>query len=460
MLGGVAILVFIAVVVVARQRRRQKYLSMQLFESEEALLRSEETAQEFRKAWEIMWDELEDIDRSSIGVGAAGEVFRCKWRGIPVAVKVLHAHRMELADTEEMDKEASMLRTVRHAHIVQFYGAGVRPPEHIPFIVTELMELGSLTQVLEQTELPWAVKYRFAFEIATGMKLVHSLGRMHRDLKSGNILVTSVSGVMRVKVADFGTATLLGDGIAKADWRDTRAAAYKANATLAGSSDAGAAGAGASSANSSSTVKFAGSTATASLRSNLLDDSTAGESVVYGSVNEHASNISEATLPSAGGSSGVGTSSEHTNLSIPSASSAPRSSYSRTFTKMIGTPLWMAPEVLAIDKYGPSADVYSYAMVMWEIAAQAIPWHDTEYGGLGFADELLKQIRRGDRPPIQEHWPAPFVRIMQWAWSLDPITRPRFAEIVDLLKTASDEYAQNGSASASGGHSVQMESLK
>ena len=46
------------------------------------------------------------------------------------------------------------------------------------------------------------MKNRFALDIAQGMAHVHGLNRMHRDLKSGNCLVSST---LRIKVADFGT---------------------------------------------------------------------------------------------------------------------------------------------------------------------------------------------------------------------------------------------------------------
>ena len=66
-----------------------------------------------------------------------------------VAVKVLTAVYVESYELrEEMDREATMLQTLRHAHVVQFLGAGVTD-EGMPFIVTELMELGSLTSILQ-----------------------------------------------------------------------------------------------------------------------------------------------------------------------------------------------------------------------------------------------------------------------------------------------------------------------
>ena len=88
---------------------------------------------------------------------------------------------------------------VRHPNIVQFYGAGITY-EGVPFLVTELMELGSLRDVLAAQTLDWPTRFRFARETALGIGLVHSLNRLHRDLKSANILVSAVSGVMRLKV--------------------------------------------------------------------------------------------------------------------------------------------------------------------------------------------------------------------------------------------------------------------
>ena len=75
----------------------------------------------------------------------------------------------------------------------------------LPFVVTELMERGTLQAVLEAGPLDWSTKLRYAREVASGMQYVHSLQRIHRDLKSTNLLVSKSN---HVKVADFGTSTL------------------------------------------------------------------------------------------------------------------------------------------------------------------------------------------------------------------------------------------------------------
>ena len=62
----------------------------------------------------------------------------------------------------------------------------------------------------------------------------------------------------------------------------------------------------------------------------------------------------------------------------------------------VGTVLWMAPEVLAAQSYNTSADVYSYGIVMWEVAAQTYPWNEVPDDSF-FAKALLAVIMRGQR---------------------------------------------------------------
>ena len=100
-------------------------------------------------------------------------------------------------------------------------------------------------------------------------------------------------------------------------------------------------------------------------------------------------------------------------------------------TKGVGTPLWMAPEVLAGRKYGPSADVYSYGIVMWEIAARCEPWNEVQ--GKFLMDALLRLITAEQRPAVESGWPEGYVALMRKCWATDPHNRPTFYQIVSLL---------------------------
>ena len=55
----------------------------------------------------------------------------------------------------------------------------------------------------------------------------------------------------------------------------------------------------------------------------------------------------------------------------------------------VGTPRWMAPEMMqARTKIGPSADIYSFGVVMWEVWSRRKPWSE-----LSNNREIFKAVR-------------------------------------------------------------------
>jgi serine/threonine protein kinase len=106
-----------------------------------------------------------------------------------------------------------------------------------------------------------------------------------------------------------------------------------------------------------------------------------------------------------------------------------------TLTAGLGTTLWMAPEMLARQRYTKAIDVYSYGIVMWEIASQQLPWagldRDKTYVD---TNKLLKQLLDGLRPDVRTDWPAPYVEMMTQCWATDPTGRPNFKVIASALQ--------------------------
>jgi len=43
-------------------------------------------------------------------------------------------------------------------------------------------------------------------------------------------------------------------------------------------------------------------------------------------------------------------------------------------TNAIGTPAWMAPEILASQNYDEKVDVYSFGIVLWELLTRSAPF--------------------------------------------------------------------------------------
>ena len=132
-----------------RLRGRNKDLSKQLLTTTNEMEATQTELVVICEVWEIDWDEV--TRDNCIGQGAMGQVWQGHWRGMNVAVKVLTGVYQSDEDLrKEMDHEATMLQTLRHAHVVQFLGAGTTADGR-PFIVTELMELGALTGLLMPT---------------------------------------------------------------------------------------------------------------------------------------------------------------------------------------------------------------------------------------------------------------------------------------------------------------------
>ena len=152
--------------------------------------------------WQI--DETEVASQDIIGCGASGYVYKAVYRDIIVAVKKMVAVGLPKS-IEDFETKIMFMRTVRHKNIVLFIGAGKSQPEDVPFLVMEYMERGSLRNVLHDLsiDIDYDRKLSFAMDAARGMHFLHTLEppRIHRDLKSDNLLV---SKNWIVKVADFG----------------------------------------------------------------------------------------------------------------------------------------------------------------------------------------------------------------------------------------------------------------
>ncbi|EGD81228.1 TKL protein kinase [Salpingoeca rosetta] len=398
-----------------RRLRKQRDIGQALLEVTNAEVLA------LRSAWQIPYDQMRLIRR--VASGAFGVVFKAEWDTIIVAVKVFGQQSAAAffdANTEaEFEKEVSFLQKTRHPHVVRFFGAG-QTPDNAPFLVLEFVAMGSLRDLLkknladvlhhhrinaaadaaaaadeeddgdgddgddmnvriddEEQQLivvtsnkksktstdhlrtsftgnkgvndaevanAWDLKVRLAHDVASGMAFIHSLDQMHRDLKSGNVLVSSK---LRAKISDFGT-----------------------------------------------------------IRQRLSAEpvqTTATADVMY------SQEVGGQTLGLA-------------------------------LTAGVGTPLYMAPEALTGSVYDRKADVFSFGVLLWEIATQRTPdlieQELPDYQGPMLAT-LLNLLSDGKRLTFPEeyidHAGGPGHAIPTWFRVLalqcmeqDPARRPSF----------------------------------
>lgn len=100
-------------------------------------------------------------------------------------------------------------------------------------------------------------------------------------------------------------------------------------------------------------------------------------------------------------------------------------------TKNVGTPHWMAPELLmATGGYDNKVDVYAYGILVWEILTGNLP-----YDGLSQPQIIAEVLVNDARPPIPPGVPEPLERLIRDSWAKDPDARPSFAEITKRFKS-------------------------
>ncbi|EFA76353.1 protein kinase [Heterostelium album PN500] len=139
-----------------------------------------------------------------IGGGGYGAIYKSRWRGLAVAVKVIS----EMGDGSEFEKELEMHKELlHHPNIVHFVGCCAFPK----CLVLEYVEGGSLDKYLgdQHTQFSPELRLKMAYDIAKGMCFLHRNEILHLDLKPQNFLVVSLSlqAPVSIKLADFGLAT-------------------------------------------------------------------------------------------------------------------------------------------------------------------------------------------------------------------------------------------------------------
>jgi serine/threonine protein kinase len=146
-------------------------------------------------------------DVVKVGEGAAGEVFKGvdSRNGEVVAIKkmILNAQNMKLLITE-----IGIMKACTHGNIVK-YAASYLVEDTCLWVVMEYMDGGCLTEILEQFENVRMTEAQIAYvsiEVLRGLQYIHQHRRIHRDIKSDNIMM-NMRG--EVKLADFGYAAQL-----------------------------------------------------------------------------------------------------------------------------------------------------------------------------------------------------------------------------------------------------------
>jgi serine/threonine-protein kinase len=141
--------------------------------------------------------------------GGMAEVHLARDRSLdrPVAVKVLFPeYATDPSFVERFRREAQAAANLTHPNIVGVYDWGTQSGTY--FIVMEFVDGQSLADIMRSAgPLHPQRAAEIAFEVAGALGFAHSRGVVHRDVKPGNVLISSGSG--HAKVTDFGIARAL-----------------------------------------------------------------------------------------------------------------------------------------------------------------------------------------------------------------------------------------------------------
>jgi len=297
----------------------------------EQLIDQQARAQSFRRARDELvqaYDiDPEEITRDVIlGRGSQGEVWRGHYNDEVVAIKTLSASHRELKtltgtvgvldESQDMEREMTALMRMRHVNLVKFLGTGTFE-DNTRFLVLEYMAKGSLRDFLDddkEPEMVWTEKVRIVKECASGMAYIHRSRRIHRDLKSPNLLISASNAC---KVADFGSV----------------------------------------------------------IQSGKMSDTEAG------------------------------------------------------------SPLWMSPELMKRQHVGQPTDVFSFAVVMWEVLTRQQPWDHIEQLMM-----IYEQVQHGGRLDIPDAYSygseaqQRYCDLLVRCWDHNLELRPSFPEIIKILQ--------------------------
>ncbi|MFQ5665546.1 MAG: protein kinase [Candidatus Binatia bacterium] len=145
--------------------------------------------------------------RRFLGEGARKRVYlACDTRlDRNVAIALIKTEGLDETGATRVRREAqAMGRLGSHPHIVTIHDIG---DEHgQPYVVQELMDGGSLSDLIRaapESRLEISTALRIGGEIASALSFAHQHGVVHRDVKPGNVWLTTGG---RAKLGDFGLA--------------------------------------------------------------------------------------------------------------------------------------------------------------------------------------------------------------------------------------------------------------
>jgi serine/threonine-protein kinase len=148
-----------------------------------------------------------------LGAGGQGTVYKAvdAKLGRTVVIKVLPEELVaKEANVKRFEREARLASSLDHANICTIFDLNVINGIH--FIAMQYIPGRNVRQLVNGKPLRLESALSIAIQVTDALAVAHAQGIVHRDIKAGNVMVTSQG---QAKVLDFGLAKLLDDDAAR-----------------------------------------------------------------------------------------------------------------------------------------------------------------------------------------------------------------------------------------------------
>ena len=152
-----------------------------------------------------------------IGRGCNGAVYEVRVNSVPCIAKRVHDILVGRGQEEPVEneqstyvvrrflKECDLLSTLHHPNVVQFMGIHYGCDDADISLIMEHMHMDLEHCIETYPGIPLPYKTSILRDVTYGLAYLHSIPVIHRDLNTGNILLTES---LRAKIADLGVSKL------------------------------------------------------------------------------------------------------------------------------------------------------------------------------------------------------------------------------------------------------------
>ncbi|ELP93299.1 serine-threonine protein kinase, putative [Entamoeba invadens IP1] len=107
-------------------------------------------------------------------------------------------------------------------------------------------------------------------------------------------------------------------------------------------------------------------------------------------------------------------------------------------SQAVGTPMYMAPEMISNLDYGTPIDVFSFAITALEILSKKVPYSDSSLFQHNW--DIADFVTTGKRLLLPDTFNSTIKQLITKCWDMNPMKRPQFKEIDEVIEIIFQDF--------------------